>query len=307
MADEKKEKLISTETADALIAAHDGDMALYCLYAARHPGADDETAAAVLCRTRGEIAAAREKLGRILRTDGARGVREPLYPEDGPVQYDKEELVGIAERESAFGALCDELARILGTIPSHAYLNTLLDAYDHLGMPPEVIMQLLHFCDEEARRRWGSARHPSARAISEEAYRWARNEIMTLELAEKYIAACEKRRTDHGRIAELLGIRGRELYKREAEYIDAWLEMGFPAEAIALALERTVLNTGALKWPYLNSILRNWHAAGLHTAEEIEQAEGKRRGRGETISDPGPGPDQDDLERILKKLKGGKA
>ena len=307
MADEKKEKLISAETADALIAAHDGDMALYCLYAARHPGADDETAAAVLCRTRGEIAAAREKLGRILRTDGARGVREPLYPEDGPVQYDKEELVGIAERESAFGALWDELARILGTIPSHAYLNTLLDAYDHLGMPPEVIMQLLHFCDEEARRRWGSARHPSARAISEEAYRWARNEIMTLELAEKYIAACEKRRTDHGRIAELLGIRGRELYKREAEYIDAWLEMGFPDEAIALALERTVLNTGALKWPYLNSILRNWHAAGLHTAEEIEQAEGKRRGRGETISDPGPGPDQDDLERILKKLKGGKA
>ena len=168
-------------------------------------------------------------------------------------------------------------------------------------------MQLLHFCDEEARRRWGSARHPSARAISEEAYRWARNEIMTLELAEKYIAACEKRRTDHGRIAELLGIRGRELYKREAEYIDAWLEMGFPDEAIALALERTVLNTGALKWPYLNSILRNWHAAGLHTADEIEQAEGKRRGRGETISDPGPGPDQDDLERILKKLKGGKA
>ena len=82
MPDDKKEKLISAETADALIAAHDGDMALYCLYAARHPGADDETAAAVLCRTRGEIAAAREKLGRILRTDGARGVREPLYPED---------------------------------------------------------------------------------------------------------------------------------------------------------------------------------------------------------------------------------
>ena len=168
-------------------------------------------------------------------------------------------------------------------------------------------MQLLHFCDEEARRRWGTARHPSARAISEEAYRWARNEIMSLELAEKYIAACEKRRTDHGRIAELLGIRGRELYKREAEYIDAWLEMGFPDEAIALALERTVLNTGALKWPYLNSILRHWHAAGLHTAEEIEQAEGKRHGRGETISDPGTGPDQEDLERILKKLKGGKA
>ena len=59
MADKKRENLISAETADALIAAHDGDVALYCLYAARHPGEDDETAAAVLCRTRSEIAAAR--------------------------------------------------------------------------------------------------------------------------------------------------------------------------------------------------------------------------------------------------------
>ena len=132
-------------------------------------------------------------------------------------------------------------------------------------------------------------------------------EKLTLELAEKYIAACEKRRTDHGRIAELLGIRGRELYKREAEYIDAWLEMGFPDEAIYAAYDRTVTKLGALNWAYMSGILKKWHAAGLHTAEEIEQAEGKRHGRSETISDPGTGPDQEDLERILKKLKGGKA
>ena len=302
MADKERENLISAETADALIAAYDGDMALCCLYFARHPDADDETAASVLCRTRAEIAAAREKLGRILRT-GRKDV--PAPPPDEPVERDAEEIVRTF-KEKAFEPILAEMTRILGTIPSKAYLNTLVDIYDRLGMPPEVILLLLNYCDEETHRRWGSGRRPSAKAISDEAYRWANREILTLELAEEHIARCEQRRSDHGRIAELLGIRGRELYKRETDYIDAWLEMGFSDEAIALALERTVMNTGALKWPYLNGILRNWHAAGLHTPEEIEQAEGKRRGY-EDASVPPPGPDQKDLERILNKLKGGKA
>ncbi len=276
MADRQTEKFISAGIADRLIAAHDGDMALYCLYAARHPGADDETAAAALCRTRAQIAAAREKLGRLLHEEGKGGVPVP-YPEEEPVQYSKEELVRIASRESAFAALCDELARVLGAIPSQAYLNVLLDAYDHLGMPPEVIMQLIHYCGEETRRRWGESRRPSAKYLSDEAYAWARREIMTLELAEEYIAGRERQRSAQGRIAALLGIRGRELYKKETEYIDAWLDMGFTDEAIALALERTVMNTGALKWPYLNGILKRWHAAGLHTAEGVEQAEGGGR------------------------------
>ena len=307
MADKETEKLISAQTADRLIAAHDGDMALYCLYAARHPGADDETAAAVLCRTRAEIAAAREKLGRILRAENGESAGRSLYPEEEPVQYPKEEIVRTAERESAFRELCDELGRVLGTIPSQAYLNVLHDAYDHLGMPTEVIMQLLHFCDEETRRRWGASRRPSAKLISEEAYRWARSEILTLELAEEYIAKCEKRRGDRGRIAALLGIRGRELYKKEAEYIDAWLEMGFTDEALELALERTVLNTREFKWPYMNGILRNWHAAGLHDAEAIEASEGKRRGAADAAAVPVSETDQKELERILNKLKGGRA
>ncbi len=299
MADDKRDNLISPGTADALIAAHDGDMALCCLYFSRNPGADDETAAAVLCRTRGEIAAAREKLGRILGTESARGAKAALYPEEEPVQYDKEEIARRAEREKDFGALCDELARILGAIPSQAYLNVLLDAWDHLGMPPEVIMQMLHFCDEETRRRWGSGRRPSAKSISDEAYRWARNEILTLELADKYIAAREKQREDKQRILSMLGVRGREPSPSESKYMESWLEMGFPDETIALAFDRTLTNTGALRWPYLNAILKKWHAAGLHDAAEIEKAEGRRRGappRGRGFGDP---VDEDEVKKFM--------
>ena len=273
MAEKEKEKILGASVADALIAAHDGGMALYALYSARHPGADDESAAAVLCLTRAEIAAAREKLGRLLRTAGEKGA---LYPEDEPVQYPVQDVVAIARKDETFSALVDELTRLLGTPPSRAYLNVLADAYDHLGMPPEVIMVLLHHCSAEIRRRWGESRRPSAKYISEEAYRWANREILTLELADEYMARCARRREEKGRMAELLGVRGRELSPTESKYIESWLEMGFSDEALAAALDRTLTNTGTLKWPYLNGILKNWHAKGLHTAEEIEQAEGKR-------------------------------
>ena len=51
--------------ADALIAAHDGDVALLYIYLRRRGGEDLERAATELCRTMGEISAAREKLQRM--------------------------------------------------------------------------------------------------------------------------------------------------------------------------------------------------------------------------------------------------
>ena len=297
MADRQTDKLIGAELADRLIAAHDGDMALYCLYEARHPGADDETAAAVLCRTRAEIAAAREKLGRIRNGENRSARTDALYPDEDPVQYEKEELTRTAEREKDFGALCDELAHVLGTIPSQAYLNVLLDAYDHLGMPAAVIMQLLHYCDEEARRRWGSGRRPSAKFLSDEAYAWARQEIMSLELAEEYIVRRGKLREDRKRVAALLGIRDRELSPTETKYVETWLEMGFTDDALGAALDRTLTKPGALKWPYMNGILRKWHAAGLHDADAVEEAEGK--GKSASRSGYGDPLDPGDLEIFM--------
>ena len=200
----------------------------------------------------------------------------PPLPADEEGQYSEKEIVSTF-REKAFEPILAEMTRILGATPSRAYLNTLVDIYDRLGMPPEVILLLLNYCDAETHRLWGNSRRPTARKISEEAYYWARREIMSIELAEEYIAGRERQREDKHRILELLGIRGREPSPSEGKYLDAWLEMGFSDEAIALAFDRTLTNTGALKWPYMNGILKKWHAAGLHSAEEVEQAEGHRQ------------------------------
>ena len=33
------------------------------------------------------------------------------------------------------------------------------------------------------------------------------------------------------------------------------------------------MNTGGLRWPYLNSILKSWHEQGLTTRRQIEQGD----------------------------------
>ena len=45
--------------------------------------------------------------------------------------------------------------------------------------------------------------------------------------------------------------------------------MGFTDEVIKLAYEKTCLNTGGLKWAYMNSILKSWNEKNLRTPQDI--------------------------------------
>ena len=55
--------------------------------------------------------------------------------------------------------------------------------------------------------------------------------------------------------------------------------MGFDLPELQLAYERTCLNTGGLKWQYMNKILLNWDQKNLHTVSGIEAAERALTGR----------------------------
>jgi DnaD/phage-associated family protein len=76
---------------------------------------------------------------------------------------------------------------------------------------------------------------------------------------------------------KIFGISGRDYSPSEKKYAEAWADMGFEDEAVSRAFDITVLNTGKLAWKYMDTILRNWHAKGLHTAAEIEAAEPSRK------------------------------
>ena len=121
----------------------------------------------------------------------------------------------------------------------------------------------------------GNLRSPSLRTIEKEAYAWAERGIDTVEEAAAFIQAQNVRNSRLSRLMQLLQIRGRNLTAAEQRFAVSWLDMNFEEDAIAMAYERTCLNTGGLNWAYMNKILQRWHEQGLHTAEQIRGGDRK--------------------------------
>ena len=178
-----------------------------------------------------------------------------------------------------FQLLKDEVQRLMGRILNIEEQKILLSFERYLGLPAEVISVLVCYCKDRARSK-GSLRNPSLRAIEKEAYAWAEQGIDTVEEAAAFIQRQNVRNSRMGKLLRQLQIRGRTLTPAEERYAQSWLDMGFDDEAIAMAYERTCLNTGTLKWPYMNSILKRWHDAGLHTAEQIRSGDRRSTPKG---------------------------
>jgi DnaD/phage-associated family protein len=121
----------------------------------------------------------------------------------------------------------------------------------------------------------------------------------TVEEAAAFIQSQNQRNTRLHRLMGLLQIRGRNLTPAEERYAQSWLDMGFDDEAISMAYERTCINTGGLKWPYMNSILKRWHEAGLHTAEQIRTGDTKAQPKSERRE-----LDSDELDAIRRMMEG---
>lgn len=289
--------------AEALIAAHDGDVALLYIYLCCRGGEDLERAARELCRTMGEISAAWEKLQRMGLLPGERAFQDRPVPAPKPApaeelpEYETEDLVRRSREDAGFSAIVTEAQKVLGHVLSSSDLKRLFGIYDYLALPPEVILMLLNHCVSISQ-----GRRPSMRFIEKEAYVWANREIMSLEQAEEYIRSSRRRREDMGRIKESLGIRSRELTATEQKYISSWLDMGFGEECISIAYDRTVTNTGALKWNYMNKILLSWHEKGIHNAAQLEEKEGRRKTAPTRTNTPDKPIDMEALRAIVEKM-----
>ena len=292
-------------TADKLIAAHDGDVALLYIYLLRTGSRDLESAARDLCRTLGEISAAYEKLQRMGLLSGgapAEAGKEPPPHHPEPAEelpeYAAEDLVRRAKEDAGFAAVVQEAQKVLGHVLSSSDLKRLFGIYDYLALPPEVILMLLNHCVSTSKNR-----RPSMRYIEKEAYVWANREILSLEQAEEYIRRSRERQEDIGRAKEALNIRGRELTATEEKYIAFWLDMGFGEDCLAIAYDRTVTNTGALKWGYMNKILLSWHEKGIHTPAEVQEKDGRRRSAPQPAKAAADKPiDMDKLRAIVEQM-----
>ncbi len=310
-----------TMTGDAarrLIGCGSGDAALLYLHILQSGGVfDRDDAAAKMGRTAAQVDSAMAVLRRLQLVKDEEGGQRPAGPAqpDELPHYDVEDISREMNEGSAFPALVREVEQALGRILTAADLQTLFGIYDHLGLPPEVILQLVNHCISEYSRRYTTARRPTMRYVEQAAYTWEREGVFTLDAAEEYLRRYARRQDATAAAAEAMQISGRPLSTTERKYIASWLDMDYGPEEIAEAADRTITNTGKLAWKYMDTILRSWHGKGLHTLREIREGDARQRPEqhpaARTARTParqsGEGPSPQELERMkqtIKKLRG---
>ena len=275
-----------------LLCAGNGDAALLYLYV--RAGNDPAGAAYELSLSQGRIAcaeAALRQLGLWPREE-----KRIILPGECPA-YSEEDVLSAMDRGSEFQALYGEVQRMLGRTLNTEELKILLGMHNYLGFGADMISVLVSYCRDRA-RQLGRLRPPSLRTIEKEAYLWAERGIETMEEAVAYIRTENLRRSRLGRLKQILQIYDRNLTATEEKYAHAWLEMGFDEEALRMAYDRTCTNTGSLKWPDMNGILKRWHEAGLHTADQVRSGDSKAQPKQERRE-----LDSDELDAIRRMME----
>ncbi len=251
-----------------LLGAASGDAALLYLYL--RSGNDPEKAAQALRLSESRLSCATATLRQLGLWQQERKV---ILTGERPAYTEKDVLTAM-DHDREFRSLYGEVQRLLGRNLNTEELKIILGFVRYLGLEPDVVCVLICYCKERARKR-GSLRNPSLRTIEKEAYAWAELGIDTMEEAAAYIQNQNLRSSQIGQLMKTLQIRGRNLTPGEEKYARAWLDMGFDMDAIAIAYDRTCLNTGNLNWAYMNRILTRWHEAGLMTVEQIQKNDQK--------------------------------
>ena len=305
---------LSAGAAERLISSGSGDAALLYLYLLKAGGRYEPSAAAKALHWDAQRASGALSLLTGMGLAQAPTAAPPAVPAPEPPEYSAADINRELENGSSpFPILVQEVQRRLGKVLSTSDLKSLYTIYDFSGLPPEVILLAVSWTVEEFQRKYGPSRIPRMPQIQREAMLWKERGVDTVESAEAHLKHLTLLRERSGQILALLDIRDRPPVAREKEYIAAWVDMGFEDEAIRLAYEKTVLKKQSMNWPYMNSILKNWHEKGLHTVKDVNAADSvrlprPRPGAGATAPQPAAPGEADrrareDMERLRAYLK----
>ena len=187
--------------------------------------------------------------GRTAHAADKPGAAEPkLVPAAELPQYTAEDIASRMLSDEPMQTVRREAEQLYGRKLTTPEMNMLLGLRDYLGLPADVLMELIHYVFQEYRAERGHAGTPTMRRIEKEAYAWADQEIHTTAQAEEYLQRRQARRELAQQVLQVLQIQDRAPSRTERGYITSWLDMGFGCDAIAEAYDRTVVATGARKW-----------------------------------------------------------
>lgn len=278
--------VLRAQVVDSLIACCDGDSALLYLYLVRQGQSFDErTALRTLGMTRDRYDRAVHTLTSLhLVTTPTEAQPKRPDPSAHPPRYTASEMRARREGDHRFASVCQTAEIVLGRTLTESQLRTLMNAYEHLGLPADVLIDLLTYLHREK----GIV---SRRDIEEQAYLWADMGIFTAEAASEFLARREAEKPLMDAMLRALDMAGRDPAPDEYRYLSGFIHQGFDADAAALARQRMYTRLGKFSWKYLKGILDSWHQKGLHTAAEITAVEPElRQPQPAAVSTPSTSP-----------------
>ena len=133
------------------------------------------------------------------------------------------------------------------------------------SMTQEMVLVLLEYCV--------TLEKTSFNYIEKVAQSWNEQGIKTLGEATKVLNRLIKEMNMIKKCRKNFGL-DREFSQTEKNYISVWVSQLSMSEAmIKNAYERTIMSTGKLSMPYMNSILKSWFEKGIKTVSQIAEKE----------------------------------
>ena len=259
--------VLRADAVDRLLSCGDADGALLYLYLIRL-GSDfrEEDAMRDLHFSPERMERAVFTLTNLQIASAPRDLRPAKTTGSPSPRYTVSELRARRTDDRRFEAVCQTAESVLGRMLTESQLRTLYTAYDHLGLPADVLIDLLTYLKQEKQT-------VTRRDIEEQAYLWADMGIYTAQASAAFLSRLEKEKPIIADMLRALDMAGRSPSPSEYRYLSEFIRQGFDANAVGLAKERLYQRIGRFSWKYLKGILDSWHDKGVHTVEEITALE----------------------------------
>lgn len=163
--------------------------------------------------------------------------------------------------------LVGEAQTALGKVLSNSDIATLLMLKDTCGLPLDVIIMLIQYCI--------SIEKGNMRAIEKIGIGWADEGIDTLEAADDKIRRVKQMNKNFSIVSSAFGLKNvGSPTKKQLEYSEKWVgEWKFSPEMLREAYERCVDSKGAMKFSYIDGILKRWNSNGIRNKKELQSFE----------------------------------
>lgn len=173
--------------------------------------------------------------------------------------YRQDEISIYYENSSEVRDLFNFSEKQFGKPLKYEDLTILLNMYDWLRLPTEVINVLIKFC---ASSGYG-LKYAEKIAIN-----WSENAVDTREKAISMLTIYD---ASYKPVMKFMGLSS--LAQNQKEFINKWsLKYGFSIEVILKACEISINAKGNnISFKYIDTILNSWHSNNLKTLEQIQK------------------------------------